>query len=90
MGRTKWDSGSFTTTLRGACGHDHDDCEVEYRGYSDPGRTYGPPEDCYPPEGEIEILSITCNGEPFIAAEKEAERIEQLAYEHLAEDENDL
>jgi hypothetical protein len=28
----------------------------------DPGRTYGPPEDCYPPEGGPEPLSLTING----------------------------
>lgn len=29
----------------------------------DPGRTYGPPEKCYPPEGgECEILSVKLNG----------------------------
>lgn len=28
--------------------------EVVCSGYSDPGRTYGPPEDCYPPEEDDE------------------------------------
>lgn len=29
----------------------------------DPGRTYGPPEKCYPPEGgECEIVSVKLNG----------------------------
>ena len=79
---------SFTATLKGACGHEHEDCEVSYKGYSDPGRTYGPPEDCYPPEGEVEIISITCDGEPFVAAETEAERIEKLAFEHLESDDH--
>ena len=85
MGRIKRGSGSFTMTLKGACGHYHDDCEVEYKGYSDPGNTYGPPENCWPPEGEVEILSIIFDGQPFIAAESEGERIEQLAFEHLQE-----
>ena len=30
----------------------------------DPGRYFGPPEDCYPPEGpEIEIIEATVAGE---------------------------
>ena len=73
-------------TIKGQCGHYHDDCEVEYKGYGDPGCTYGPVEMCYPPEGEIEILSITLDGQPFIAAESEGERIENTAFEHLQED----
>lgn len=28
--------------------------------YSDPGRISGPPEDCYPPEGEAEITELVC------------------------------
>ena len=27
--------------------------------YSDPGKISGPPEDCYPPEGEAEITDMT-------------------------------
>lgn len=31
----------------------------------DPGQLYGLPENCYPPgDPEIEVLSITLNGEP--------------------------
>jgi len=37
-----------------------DGCEliIEFRssGYYDPGRTYGDPDDCYPPEGDDERL----------------------------------
>ncbi|MFA5103542.1 MAG: hypothetical protein WC525_10385 [Candidatus Thermoplasmatota archaeon] len=32
---------------------------VEATGYYDPGKTYGPPEDSYPPEGEFKVLSLT-------------------------------
>ena len=32
--------------------------EATAHGYYDPGRTYGPPENCYPPEGEMDILSL--------------------------------
>ncbi len=31
---------------------------VKGNGYYDSGRLYGPPEHCYPPEGELEIESI--------------------------------
>lgn len=31
-----------------------------------PARTWGPPESCYPAEGgEVEILSLTCDGKPW-------------------------
>jgi len=35
--------------------------EVDFTssGYEDPGRVYGPPEDCYPPEGEEEREVVT-------------------------------
>ena len=34
---------------------------VQGSGYYDPGRGSGPPEDCYPPEGEMEILSVVAD-----------------------------
>lgn len=42
------------------------DLEIDYdvRGYYDPGRTYGPPEYCYPPEGDEE-REITGSGIVF-------------------------
>ncbi len=33
--------------------------EVEGRSYYQPGRTWGPPESCYPDEGDTELISIT-------------------------------
>src|SRR3990167_8077293 len=32
--------------------------EFSYDGYDDPGRTYGPPERCYPPEREMNVEII--------------------------------
>lgn len=32
---------------------------LEGKCYSDPGKTSGPPEDCYPPESEANIDSVT-------------------------------
>lgn len=32
--------------------------DVEGRSYYQPGRLYGPPEDCYPDEGETEITAV--------------------------------
>ena len=40
------------------------DVAVTFSGYYDPGQTYGPPENCYPPEGEVNIQSIQVELEP--------------------------
>lgn len=39
--------------------------EIEGRSYYAEGRTWGPPENCYPDEGETEILSVMWKGKPF-------------------------
>lgn len=43
---------------------DIDECVVGYTYFAgEPGRTYGPPEDCYPPEPEeLEISEVWING----------------------------
>ena len=62
------------------------DVAVTYRGYSDPGCTYGPVEMCYPPEGEIEFLSCKDEGGNDVTpTDKETERLEELAYQNLEE-----
>ena len=35
------------------------DVTVEFSGYYDPGNTYGPMDNCYPPEGEVNINTVT-------------------------------
>jgi len=41
-------------------------CSFDYTPY-DSGRTSGPPEQCYPPEGgDAELNSVTINGEEII------------------------
>jgi hypothetical protein len=57
---------------------------VKWRGYSDSGQLSGPPENCYPPEGEME-LEYELPSNAFDSAEKLHEQIEQMAYDNLME-----
>ena len=41
------------------------DLHIYGEGYYDSGRLSGPPEDCYPPEGEIEITAIESGVGPW-------------------------
>jgi hypothetical protein len=49
----------------------------------DPGRTSGPPEDCYPPEGgEVESYkAFGPDGEPVELTSEEEERLQELVDE---------
>lgn len=59
-------------------------------GYYDPGRISGPPEDCYPPEGDMEIVSIETDDGPYFGelSDKEHDQIITALFENL-EDEED-
>ena len=59
---------------------------VKWRGYSDSGQLSGPPENCYPPEGEME-LDYQLPSDTFDDAKKLHEQIEQMAYDNLMEHE---
>ena len=65
------------------------DVIVRYKGYSDPGVLSGPVERCYPPEGEMEI-EVKGLPDGVTVSDKEQERLEQIAYEHLEYDERNL
>jgi len=60
--------------------------DVEVRGYFAAGRYSGPPENCYPDEGEIEILSATDESGfdwlPHLTT-KETEALEKMAWDEL-------
>mgnify|MGYP000582560309 CR=1 FL=1 len=62
--------------------------EVDYDATYDPGRSYGPPENCYPPESEMTINSIVPVTEwPTgitldMASAKQLEQMEQEVWEH--------
>lgn len=62
--------------------------EIEGRSYFQAGRSYGPPENCYPDEGETEILSISWRGKPFPweLTEDERERAEEMICNSVQED----
>lgn len=51
---SKSGSGSFTFCVEDTDGKEHE-ILVKYKGYYDSGNTSGPPEYCYPPEGEMEV-----------------------------------
>ena len=58
---------------------DIDECLVGYTYFAgEPGRTYGPPEDCYPPEPEeLEMCEVWINGVELSAVLKD-EVLEQI------------
>ena len=82
MSRIKRGSGLFSTTITDDLDEEID-VEVTYQGYSDPGVVSGPVERCYPPEGEMEILSVTVNGIEQVITDSQREKIEEEAWEHL-------
>jgi hypothetical protein len=71
------------------------DVELAFTGYYDPGRCYGPPEDCYPPDGEVNIHQATTDedGEMDFDAwatkhgipEKDLKDIEDMLMERIQE-----
>lgn len=63
---------------------------VEGRSYYTPGRSFGPPENCYPDEGDTEILSVTGpDGKDWEdkLTSAERERILETITEKVSEDE---
>jgi hypothetical protein len=61
--------GNLTVKLRGlVLVPDHEEFDVTFKvNYfpGDPGRTYGPPENCYPPEpADVEVLSAWMTSQP--------------------------
>lgn len=70
---------------------DWEELELEVHGtaYFQPGKLYGPPENCYPDEGQSEIESITLDGKPWDGelTDKETERAEEKLDESVREDE---
>ena len=75
-------SGEFEATVM--VDDDEFDVLVKYRGYSDTGKL-NPVDEAYPPEGEVE-LDIVGLPPGITLSDKEQERLEDLAYEHLHED----
>lgn len=59
---------------------------VDYDAAHDPGRISGPPENCYPPESEMTINSITGDFPAGVTMEMasayQLEKIEEEAWEH--------
>lgn len=54
--------------------------EIEGRSYFQRGRTSGPPENCYPDEGETEILAVMWKGKsfPWELTDSEKEEAEEM------------
>ena len=74
--------GKFTTNID----IDHEDdveVEVKWEGFYHRARISGPPEDCYPAEGEMDLLSVkrTDNSESVHLLSAQEERLLDLAWE---------
>jgi hypothetical protein len=80
-----------TVSVPWSCGNEEDlsvECAVTP---GDPGRLYGPPEKCYPPEGpEVDLLAVYDEDgrerrDLLPEAEKDRARIEEAAIEEAEE-----
>lgn len=62
--------------------------EIEGRSYYTEGRSYGLPENCYPDEGETEILSVMWKGKPFPweLTKEETEQAEEMICNAVQDD----
>ena len=79
MRRIRPTTGTFEMTVTDLDGNEVD-AEIAYSGYYDPGVCSGPIDNCYPPEGEVEIQSIIVAGK-FISVEADEEhRIIEQCY----------
>lgn len=74
---------------------DEQELTIDFDGYYDEGHMSGPPEDCYPPEGEVTFRSVSVDGgkpedwdawaERVELTDEECRRIEAKAFEQIAE-----
>lgn len=62
--------------------------EVKGRSYYMEGKTSGLPENCYPDEGETEIIEVTYKGKPFTdpLTSEETEQAQELICNAVQED----
>ena len=58
---------------------------VEYEGYDDPGKVSGPPEDCYPPDSEMNITSIKSGDLEIEVLDDELQLINQKCWDDVEE-----
>lgn len=75
------------------------DLVITFTGYYDEGKTYGPPETCYPSEGEVTFQTVSVDGGPaqdFDTWAKSAgltsdelRKLEGKAFEVLADEDED-
>ena len=79
----------YTTTIQPADRHDEIEIVVEYDYHKgSPGRTYGPPERCYPSEpAHVEIIAVTYAGVTITdsLSESQLESLEQEIEEDMVE-----
>ena len=63
--------------------------EVEFEATDyDPGVCSGPPENCYPPEGgDVEITSVTYNGNLITLSEVDANKVQEEIEQKVSEGE---
>lgn len=72
-------------------GEEELELDISAKGYYDPGRLSGPPEDCYPPEGELEITSIELDGKKWDGrlTDEEHDKVVEKLWDSQESDEED-